>query len=265
MLDEEKVKKLQNLKVNYVQVSIEGIEKTNDYIRGKGTFKKIIKAIQLLKNRKIPVGISMTVNKGNLKDVPAVIVLANNLNVSYLSLRQLIPVGRGRQMKETTLNIKEVKELFLYILKARKTSKTKIVMGGEDAILAQEGHYLPQGCSAGYTSITVLPNGDVYPCRRLPIFSGNLLKQSLEGIYYNSEKLQEIRNLNNINSTCQSCPYFNECYGGAKCINYAYFGDPFAPSPHCWRLFDKLPSAHIKWKKTKNKQKRLNKKIIKDF
>ncbi len=265
LLDRKTVKNLQDLRVNYVQVSLEGMEKVNDYIRGKGVFKKVIKSIQLLKREKILVGISMTVNKENLQDVPAMIVLANNLNINYLSLRKLIPVGRGGQMKESILNIKEVKKLFLYILNARNSSKTNIVMGGEDAILAQEGHYLPQGCSAGYTSVTILPNGDVYPCRRLPLLSGNLLKQSFEDIYYNSKKLKEIRNLNKVNSTCQSCPYFNECCGGAKCISYAYFGNPFAPSPYCWRLFDKLPDSNMKWKTTEKKQKRLNQKMIKKF
>ncbi len=265
LLNKENVKKLGDLKVNYVQVSLEGTKETNDSIRGKGTFKKIIKAIQMLQERKLPVGVSMTVSRKNIQDVPATISLVNSLNVNYLSLRQLIPFGRGKQMKELILDISDVKKLFLYILKVQKILGINIIMGGEDALLSQiqgEG-YLPKGCSAGYTSVTILPNGDVYPCRRLPILSGNLKKESFESIYYNSKKLQELRNLNNINNTCRACPYFNECHGGAKCINYAYFKDPFAPSPQCWRLFDELPKANLKWKKTKEEKERLNEKWIK--
>jgi len=32
--------------------------------------------------------------------------------------------------------------------------------------------------------IVLLPNGDILPCRRLPIKLGNLYKKSLEEIYY---------------------------------------------------------------------------------
>ena len=255
LLNKRVVKKLRKLKIRFVQVSLEGTKKTNDYIRGKGTFEKITKGIRLLREQKILTGISMTVTKKNIQDVPAMVALANNLDVNYLSLRQIIPTGRGEQMKEFLLSIKEVRGLFLYILEAQKNSKTNINAGCEDGILAQEGNYLPEGCSAGSAGFAILPNGDVYPCRRLPIFSGNLLKQSFEEIYYDSKVFQELRNINNANDVCHACPYFNECHGGAKCINYSYFGDSFAPSPHCWRLFDTLPKSNLKWKTSKRKEK----------
>ena len=255
LLNNNIVGKLKKLGVSYIQVSLEGTEKTNDYIRGKGTFKKIIQAIKLLKKVGIPVNISMTVSKLNLKDVSAVIDLSREMGTS-LGIRRFVPTGRGKkEMQESLLSPLEVKKLFLEVLRAQKDPSLKIGMGCEDGILAQEMHYLPLGCSAGYASFTVVPNGDVYPCRKLPIYSGNLLKQSFSEIYYNSEPLQKLRNLNNINNDCQSCPYFNECHGGAKCVSYAYFGDSFAPDPQCWRLFQELPDTKLKWKSGQKKEK----------
>lgn len=246
------IDRLKALKISYVQVSLEGTKKINDYIRGKGTFKKIIRAIRLLKEGGIPTMISMTVSKINIQEVPAIINLSNDLKVNFLGIRQLVPLGRGKEIKKSVLTPEEVRKLFLYVLKMKRDFKSNVGLGCEDGILSQEMHYLPIGCSAGYASFTVLPNGDVYPCRRLPLLSGNLLKQSFSDIYYNSKQLQRLRNLNNINDVCRSCPYFNECHGGAKCISYSYFGNPFAPSPQCWRLFEKMPNPDLKWKSSKN-------------
>lgn len=265
LLNRSIIKKLKDLKVDYIQVSLEGTKKTNDYIRGKGTFEKIIRAIKLLREERISISISMTVSKTNIQDVPAVINLAKDLKINFLGIRRLVPLGRSKEVKEMVLTPEEVRKLFLYILKIKRDFKANIGIGCEDGILAQEMHYSPVGCSAGYASFTVLPNGDIYPCRRLPLLSGNLLKQSFSNIYYNSKELQRLRNLNNINDVCQSCPFFNECHGGAKCINYAYFGDPFSPSPQCWRIFKELPDPNLKWRASKKeKEKRLDQKWIEE-
>ncbi len=267
LLTDEKADKLKDLNVNYFQVSLEGPRKINDEIRGKGTFDKIINSIFLLKEKEIPVYVSMTVSKMNYKYVPFMVRLSQKLKVDFLSIRQIIPFGRGKQLKKRILSPQETKDLFLYFLKIKRNKNFHIGMGCEDGILSQEMRYSPKGCSAGYTSMTILPNGDVYPCRRLPLFSGNLLKQPFREIYYNSEIFKKIRNLNNINKICSTCPFVDNCNGGAKCINYAYFGNVFSPSPQCWRLLDSLPDrdCYNEDIKTKQQEERLNENFIKKF
>jgi len=247
LLDNKKIFKFKKLKIGYIQVSLEGMEKNNDRVRGKGTFKKIVKAIKLLVKNGINTSISVTVTKQNLKDTPLLIKLARELKVNNLGLRRLIPIGRGEGMKKLMLSSQETKDLYLYILKTNqgltdKKSKLRLSIGCEDGILAQEG-YGVNTCVAGYSSLTILPNGDVYPCRRLPIYVGNVLKQSLEEIFYKSKELIKLRNPGNINIRCRECPYFDECKGGAKCVSYGYWKDTyindpqFLPDPQCWRLF----------------------------
>lgn len=175
------------------------------------------------------------------------IELARRLKVNGLGLRRFIPIGRGEKMRRLMLSSQETKRLYLSLLKTNKElinqkSRMSIGVGCEDGILAQEG-YKVNACVAGYSSLTILPNGDVYPCRRLPIYVGNVLKQSLEEIFYKSEELRKLRNPKNINTRCQNCIYFNECQGGAKCVSYGYWKDTyledpqFLPDPQCWRLF----------------------------
>jgi len=261
LLNRENIKKIKDLKISYVQVSLEGMEKINDSIRGKGTFNKIIKALILLKKEKIPVSISMTVSKVNVTEVPKVIKLAKELGMA-VGIRRLVPIGRGRKIEKLLLSPKEVEGLYSNVLEMKEKYWNQISLGCEDGVLAQNPRYFPEGCSAGYGSFTVLSNGDVYPCRRLPIYAGNLLKESFSKVYYDSKPLQRLRNLNNVNNICRHCPFFLECHGGAKCIAYAYFGSPFSPDPQCWRLFKKLPSKDLKWENINQKEEKLDSKWV---
>ena len=254
LLDKKKARELKKLKTDYVQVSLEGLEKTNDHIRGRGVFKKAIRAVRLLKKEKIAVNLSLTLSRVNLKDVPGVINLSRKLAVP-LGIRRLIPSGRGKNLKKFILTPKELRQIWHYIQRANKISGKRIGLGCEDGMLVQDfPDYQPGSCSAGYVSFTVLPNADVYPCRRLPILSGNLLKQSFRDIYYNSRPLQKLRDLRNINDVCYSCPYYEKCLGGAKCVAFSYFKDTESPDPQCWRLFEKLPEPKLRWRKSGRKR-----------
>jgi radical SAM protein with 4Fe4S-binding SPASM domain len=258
-LDEKIAEKLKKLKVSYVQISLEGTKKTNDYLRGKGVFEKGIKGIRLLKNKGIEANLSMTVSKVNLKDVPAMIKLCRKLNVS-LGIRRLIPSGHGQVLKKFILIPQEVKSFWHYVQKMRQNYGDRVGLGCEDGMMVQDfPSYIPGYCTAGYLSLTILPNADVYPCRRLPILVGNLLKESFESIYNNSKPLKKLRNLNNINDVCFSCPYREKCQGGAKCLAFSYFNDIAAPDPQCWRLFKKLTDPKLKWKNSSQQRpERLN-------
>jgi len=247
LLNDRKIAELKKFKIDYVQVSLEGMEKRNDEIRGKETFKKVVKAVKLLTKNGINTAVSVTVTRQNLKDIPLLIKLSKELKVNALGLRRFIPIGRGEKMRELMLSPQETKDLYLYILETKqklKDLKSKLILtiGCEDGILAQEG-YRVNGCVAGYSSLTILPNGDVYPCRRLPIYVGNVLKQSLEDIFYKSTKLKELRDYRKMDIRCQHCSYFGKCMGGAKCVSYGYWKNihvknpQFLPDPQCWRLF----------------------------
>ena len=257
LLDKTVIKRLKKLKVDYVQISLEGTEKINDSIRGRGVFKKAIRAMKLLKDNDMATNFSMTVSRVNLKEVPKVVNLSKKLGVS-LGIRRCVPCGSGRELKDSLLTPKEVSSLWHYILKTRQTLSSQIGLGREDGMLVQDvPGYRSGDCSAGYISFGVLPNGDVYPCRRLPIWSGNLLKQSFRAIYYNSKPLQRLRNMNNINDVCYNCPHFEKCHGGAKCIAFSYFGEASSPDPQCWRLFEELPNSKLKWRNSGRKKKEI--------
>jgi sulfatase maturation enzyme AslB (radical SAM superfamily) len=58
LIDEAFADELLKVKNFMPAISVEGFEEATDYRRGKGTYKKILKAMDILRNRKLPFGIS---------------------------------------------------------------------------------------------------------------------------------------------------------------------------------------------------------------
>jgi radical SAM protein with 4Fe4S-binding SPASM domain len=79
-----------------------------------------------------------------------------------------------------------------------------------------------------------MPNGDVLPCRRLPIKIGNLFETTLYDIWYMSPFLWEIRNPEKLKGKCNHCEYIPICRG-CRAVAYALQGDYLAGDPQCWK------------------------------
>ena len=89
-------------------------------------------------------------------------------------------------------------------------------------------------CSVGNNALTIMPDGTVYPCRRLPISIGNIMKDGLFKIWYDSEFLWNIRNPKNIQGKCKTCDLLANCRG-CRAVAYFCVGDYLAEDPQCWR------------------------------
>lgn len=266
-LNKNVVKKLKSLNIHHYQVSLEGAEKANDSIRGKDSFKKVVKYIKLLVDGCVETAVSLTLTKDNVKDIPSLVELLDSLGVSRLGTRRLIPYGRGSVLSSGLLEPEELKEYYISIQKINsklksKNSKLSVSIGCEsgifnDQILHRRKHYC--GVIEGRILI-VMSNGDVLPCRRLPIVVGNVLKQTLFEIYYSCNKLWELRNLNNAHPFCQKCSNFYQCFGGAKCVTYCYSNKLFIPDVQCWKFYKKIepPAFFNKFQEIIKKDLRLN-------
>ena len=264
LLTKSLISKIKDYDIDYMQISLEGMQEVNDSIRGKGVFEKAVLGAKIAKNNGINVNFAMTVTSLNINEVPKIIALSKEIGIP-LGIRRCVPCGSGKKIKDLSLSPQKLKLFWHYILKVKNNFWRPISLGCEDGILAQDfSSYIPGECSAGYASFTVLPNADVYPCRRLPIYAGNLIKESFAKIYQDSKALRELRNMNNINDVCYACPHNNTCHGGAKCMAFSFFGDTSSPDSHCWRLFKLLPNQKLAWKNSvQERPERLNTRWIK--
>ncbi len=227
LITDEIAKKIKSYNPYYVQVSLEGSKKTNDYIRGTGTYKKIAEGIKYLKKYDIYTSISFTANKLNYKEFPKVVKYARKYNVNNVWSDRYIPLGNSKD-KDLALNYEETREYLEIMYKEReklinkKNNNTSISMNR--ALQFQMTYNPAYGCTAGETLLTVMENGDLVPCRRMPIFIGNLLKDNMYDLYKNNKILKKLRN-DKIPDDCKNCEHSNMCHGGLKCLTYALYKD----------------------------------------
>lgn len=226
LITDDIAKKISEYNPEYVQVSLEGGKKTNDYVRGKNVYKKVANAIKLLKKHNIYVSLSFTATKINYKEFPKVVKFANKYHVDTLWSDRFIPLGSNSD-KDFIMNLDETREYLNIMQKERikykdKKHKTQIAM--YRALQFQMTNNYPYICTAGKSLLTVMENGDLVPCRRMPIVVGNLFKDNMYDLYKNSKVLKDLRK-DTTPDDCKMCDHKNLCGGGLKCLTYAMFGE----------------------------------------
>ena len=94
LIDSDIAEDIVNSKINHIHFSLDGLEGTNDFFRGEGTFKKIIKAINILNKKRnnahFSIGIACTVMDKNVRELYDMVVLADELNVDVINFQPLI-------------------------------------------------------------------------------------------------------------------------------------------------------------------------------
>ena len=250
MITNERAGMLKNFKkLHSVQISLDGASpETHDEIRGHGTFKKAINGIRILNRCGLSVKIMFTLQRRNMKDVPALIDLAIREGISGLTVERVVPLGSFRDVKDSRLSSEEVSDIYQYI---SDRADSEYERGTQLRILKYRPLWvlidpcraraeldtvphkeLGAICSVGLDGICILPDATVLPCRRLPIPIGNLREHSLEKIWFTSDLLWQIRDKRNLKGKCNSCEWIPRC-GGCRAMAYAYTGDFLAEDPQC--------------------------------
>ena len=226
LITDEIAKKISEYNPEYVQVSLEGGKKTNDYIRGKGVYNKVALAIKNLKKYNIYVSISFTATKLNYKEFPKVVKFGSKYKVDNIWSDRFIPLGTDYD-EEFTMNLEETQEYLHIMEKERqklKNQKSNTNIAMYRALQFQMTNDFPYRCTAGKTLLTVMENGDLVPCRRMPIIVGNLLTNDMYKLYKNNDILKDLQK-ENIPDDCKNCENSELCRGGLKCLTYAIFKD----------------------------------------
>ncbi|MFO1432437.1 MAG: radical SAM protein [Candidatus Competibacteraceae bacterium] len=235
-IDAGVARRLRLLRPAFVQVSIEGVQATHDRIRGPGTFERTVAAIQCLVRQGIRTLISFTAQRGNFREFLEVCRLGQRLGVAKVWADRMIPWGSGAAGQ--VLTPEETREFCLLLWQARVERKRRwfvcTEIASHRALQFLMGGGRPYHCSAGDSLLAVLPNGEVLPCRRLPIMVGNALETPLTAIYYENAWLRALREHSGVSRGCEQCYYSRLCRGGLKCLAYALTGDPFIADPGCW-------------------------------
>ena len=224
---------LQIAEPSFFQVSLEGLEKHNDQIRGKGSYQSVLEFLELLKKKKIYSMVMLTLTRGNLDQV---LPLAEALRdrVDLFTYNRLARVGEGANLESP--QPEEYQRFVIDYLEARRSNP---IMAVKDSLinieLEQQQHNLFGGCTgfgcgAAFNFVSLLPDEQVHACRKFPSLIGDLNRQTLHDVYH-SPDAQEYR---------QGCHECSACHlrlacGGCLAVTHGWGRDPFLErDPYCF-------------------------------
>lgn len=215
-------------------------------IRGNPhAFSSAVKGIENWRSLNMPLQINFTALKDNLDQVPDLLKMADSLGASIVLLYQLIPMGRGDEIKEDSLTREENRWLMETIYKFQGGLKTIVEPVGapqwwpflisrkESIFKKHMADVTFKGCVAGRGLCYIKPDGTLWPCPFLPIGSGNIRQRSLREIWEEGEGFSLLRKRENLKGKCGLCSYREFC-GGCRGRAYAVSGDYLHEDPSCF-------------------------------
>ncbi|MBT3465121.1 radical SAM protein [archaeon] len=110
--------------LEFISLSLDGAtEKTHDYIREKGSFKKVIKAAKFYKKKNIKLKISFITNLKNINEIDKLIDLSKKLHIDSIKIGSVVPTGYNSDLLLTWKQKLLIKK---YIDKLKKISEIEI-------------------------------------------------------------------------------------------------------------------------------------------
>ncbi len=239
---------LRNLDLFQVQISIDGEEGRHDRLRGvAGAHRRSRRSIERLRAMGMAVAVSMTVTADNIEDIDAAIDLARETGCVAFKAIGFMPAGRGRHHQDHLALNADGQRRFAEIIARRSKELAGVMQIATETTFAFLLDRPPpescgdgrMGCSAGYDTLSIGPDGTAYPCPFLQDFPlGQLLDTPLRVLWHRAETLEVLRRIRkrDLGEPCRSCTYSPElCAGGCRAAAYLAHGDLLAADPSCFR------------------------------
>jgi radical SAM protein with 4Fe4S-binding SPASM domain len=258
LIDESVARRLAEVGVDYVGVSIDGIEEFNDAYRGMaGGFEAAFRGLRHAKNTGMKTGLRMTLSRRNVDQLDAMIDIALDANADRFYVSHLVYSGRGFQVAHEDLSRDEQRSTLSRLFETaesliKSVPKMKIVTGSNDSdgvfllqwirnrhgdvaagrvreLLLQRG-----GNSAGERIVNVDSRGRVHPDQfwRAAVL-GDIRKESFAKILEHPLREQLRRRLEYLTGRCGSCSERELCRGSHRERALATHRALWAPDPAC--------------------------------
>ncbi|MBU0482041.1 MAG: methyltransferase domain-containing protein [Proteobacteria bacterium] len=179
----------------HLQISLDGLADHHDLLRGKGTYKRLMSALETLAARDVPATLSVAVNRINYKDLPAITELAAGKNISNLHF--LWHFVRGNGCPEQFV---DPAKIFPELVKAHQIAeKNAVIIDNIENIRSQvfssPGTRFDMS-NAGWESLAIGPDGNIYPSPAMvglpEIVCGNLAS-GLKNVWQESPVFKAVR------------------------------------------------------------------------
>ena len=190
-LNNEAIVRLVEAGLSIIYISLDGAnEKTNDSIRGSGSFERALKAIHGAVSNGLKVYISTVVMADNVAELNAIADLASQEGVYGIEFKRFRRSGNGFLNDNVhELSTSDQATLHARIMELREGRSQDIGLIWDTYPDGQ----IDSGCPCGKRSLCIRPNGDICPCVYSEITLGNILHDSIKKIWSESPVLRSMR------------------------------------------------------------------------
>lgn len=251
LTDKHYVRALAAVGVNQVKISVDGLEKSHDWNRGKGTFKNCIQALKNCVDEEFPsIWLIATISQVNFDEVTELIDFGAELGVE-VGMVQLLPLGRGGDLQKLMLTKEQTRAWQRIMFEKKK------VYGGNNVLFENRyqicederslkvavdpkrtGTFVdsPVGCVSGIWQYLIGADGKIFVGDVMaPETSiGNITEKSLSDIWQTSELIKLLKDREKLKGRCGKCHLRYVC-GGCRRMAFALTGDIMGEDPQCWR------------------------------
>lgn len=263
LIDAQKARRIKQIGVSYVGISLDGIGRVNDQFRGvAGAFDRAVAGIRNCMAADVRVGLRLTLARRNVQDLDRFFDFFEKESIERACFYHLVPSGRGQDIFADDLTHAQSRagvETILAKTKAFKQAgrKTDILtvdnhadgvylylkLLAEDPARAADVWKLLTWNGGGLNSSGVGIgcidyNGKVHADQFWSHYDlGDIHEKKFSQIWSSDDEplLKGLRHRRQyVKGRCRLCKFFDACGGSLRVRADLYFKDPWAPEPACY-------------------------------
>ena len=250
-LTQERVDRAVKAGLQTISISIDGLEKTHDALRGaKGSWKDAIAAAKRVADSPIRLTTNTQINRLSMPELPALAELLIQIKSKAWQMQITAAMGNAADRPFLLLQPYDLLELFplLVWIKQTKLIPNGIMMfpgnnigyfGPYEHLLRLGGEHGAHwaGCGAGKWTLGLEADGKIKGCPSLQsdtYTGGNFKEDTLADVVANRRELRMFRERikDDLWGFCHSCYYADICKAGCSWTSHSLLGRP-GNNPYC--------------------------------
>ncbi len=238
LLNNETVLSLKKAGISKIQISIDGGKRKHDELRGRGSYKKIINALERCMKHDIIFQLKCTITNKNKDSLEDIFRIALYYPPERLNFRFLLPIGRANSKEFKEIDSSKRKEIIDQLYTLSNNYGVEIITGDPCSYLylfkhlkSKQFSYYESACNIGIDSIHISSDGFLKPCSMIDYSLGDILKDDFWDIWKNNDFLKKNREKNFVK--CGICRYKYNC-GGCRAVAFANYGSYFEKDNSCF-------------------------------
>jgi radical SAM protein with 4Fe4S-binding SPASM domain len=270
LITKEKAKKIADIGVTYVGISVDGDEERHDRMRCReGAYRDALRGIRNCRDAGIRVGVRFTVTQDNLDEVDSVFRLVENEGIGRLCIYHLVYSGRGSYLEGIDLEAEQKRVLMNKLLEQveRWTAEGREIevmtvdnhadapfiyywLLDRDPVRAGEALSLMRnngGNRSGIAIAAIDSFGIVHPDQFTSTHAVGSIRERPFSQIWNDSRIQLLNNLRDrkplLRGRCATCQWLSCCNGNFRARAEAATGDYWQSDPGCYLLDSEVISG----------------------